>query len=47
MASARLEKLLTEKEAKNHLKDELASLLKIQQSQQIILDEYKIMIEGF
>ena len=47
MASARLEKLLTEKEAKNQLKDELASLLKIQQSQQILLDEYKIMIEGF
>jgi hypothetical protein len=47
MASARLEKLLTEKEAKNHLKDELASLLKVQQSQQILLDEYKIMIDGF
>ena len=47
MASARLEKLLTEKEVKNHLKDELASLLKIQQYQQILLDEYKIMIEGF
>ena len=47
MASARLEKLLTEKEAKNHLKDELASLLKVQQSQQILLDEYKIMIDAF
>ena len=47
VASARLEKLLTEKEAKNHLKDELASLLKIQQSQQILLDDYKTIIEGF
>ena len=47
VASARLEKLLTEKEAKNHLKDELASLLKIKQSQQILLDNYKTMIEGF
>ena len=47
VASACLEKLLTEKEAKNHLKDELASLLKIQQSQQILLDNYKTMIEVF
>jgi hypothetical protein len=47
VASACLEKLLTEKEAKKHLKDELASLLKIQQSQQILLDNYKTMIEGF
>jgi len=47
VASARLEKLLTEKEVKNHLKDELASLLKIQQSQQILLDDYKTIIEGF
>ena len=47
VASAHLEKLLTEKEAKKHLKDELASLLKIQQSQQILLDNYKTMIEGF
>jgi len=47
VASACLEKLLTEKEAKNHLKDELASLLKIQQSQQILLDDYQTMIEGF
>jgi hypothetical protein len=38
---------LTEKEVKNHLKDELASLLKIQESQQILLDDYKTMIEGF
>ena len=47
LAAACLEKLLTEKEAKNHLKDELASLLKIQESQQILLDNYKTMIEGF
>jgi hypothetical protein len=47
LASARLDKILTEKEAKNQLKHELASLLKIQESQQILLDNYKTMIEGF
>ena len=47
LSAAHLEKLLTEKEVKNHLKDELMSLLKIQQSQQILLDDYKTMIEGF
>jgi len=47
VASARLEKLLTEKEATNHLKDDLTSLLKIQQSQQILLGEFNIMIERF
>ena len=47
LASAHLDKLLTEKEANNHLKDERASLLKIQESQQILLDNYKTMIKGF
>jgi hypothetical protein len=44
-ASKRLDKLLLEKEEKNQFKDELTHVLKAQDAQQKLLQEYKTMVE--
>lgn len=47
LADKRLDKLLSANEKIGIMKDELTMLLKSNASQQIVLDEYKVMVEGF
>ena len=47
LADKRLDKLLSANEKIGILKDELTMVLKSNASQQIVLDEYKVMVEGF
>ena len=47
LANKRLDKLLSANEKIGIMKDELTMVLKSNASQQIVLDEYKVMVEGF
>lgn len=47
LADKRLDKLQSANEKMGIMKDELTTVLKSNASQQIVLDEYKLMVEGF